>query len=51
MTERICGATVDTKTRGTTVCARPADHPGPHFTKATRPVTERVPVNDSGVTT
>ena len=29
----ICGATVDSKTRGTIACARPQNHVGPHFTK------------------
>jgi hypothetical protein len=50
MTERICGATADTKTRGTITCARPPDHPGPHFTKA-QPAPEKVPVHDPGTCT
>jgi hypothetical protein len=50
MTERICGATATTKTRGTITCARPPDHPGPHFTKA-QPAPEQVPVHDSGACT
>jgi hypothetical protein len=51
MPNPICGATADTKTRGTITCARPPDHPGPHFTKVTRPTSEQVPVTDAGVTT
>jgi hypothetical protein len=50
VTERICGATATTKTRGTITCAQPAGHPGPHFTKA-QPAPEKVPVHDSGVAT
>lgn len=51
MNPDICGATVDSKTRGTIVCAQPPDHPGPHFTKVLPPVSEQVLVHDSGATT